>query len=594
MNSVRSRWMAFGSAAAVASLLLQWLYRRRRRNLERFKWHLALAASHVTKKDATRRPHTVDPSVSFMSRRSPVFARRGMVSSSQPLATSAGLAILRAGGTAVDAAVATAAMLCVVEPGSTDLGGDCFMLLYDAKRVGGVNGSGKSAMRQSVVDEWNPTSALCVTVPGCVAAWVDAHHKYGALPLIEVLRPAIEAAKYGFPIGPMALAAIHAHRHTLPHDFLADAKTAGDIVSRPEMATALEFIAKQGKAGFYQGPVARAIVKEVSARGGDLAEADLRSHETLFTEPIFVDFKGVRVWEHAPNAAGLVALLALSTLNHIDVDFSQMTPRLVHVLIEALRFAFADGRAVVCDPHSYQEDTTRDLLERLGRLRAQQIDLDKATAHNNLHSPAVGVSWGRDTVSFQVVDAQGRAVSAVNSTYMPFGSKIVAHGFTLQNRGYNFVVGNPKHPNALGPSKRPYHTILPCLVTDPNSGDLLATLTNMGGFMQPQGHVQHIVNLFCRNLDPQASVDAPRFCLENIDKDHVSMGPTILVEPHFGTDFLHQLQHQFGHQVRVLPLHDSYKRGNAVGKAQIIACCPKTGVLVAGSDPRADGCALGY
>lgn len=518
-----------------------------------------------------------------------MYATNGMVASSQPLATAAGLEMLRMGGTAVDAAVATAAMLCVVEPGSTDLGGDFFMLYYDRGRVAGVNGSGKSAADQPIVADWTPTSALCVTVPGCVAAWCDAHRKFGRLRLKDVLSPAIRAAKAGFPIAPLALAAIRAHRDSLPPDFLADAQRAGDVVRRPDVAAALEAVAAENKRGFYRGRVAEAIVEAVKSRGGHLSLQDLAQHQTLMTKPLCVDFRGVRVWEHAPNAAGIVALLALNTLQHLSIDFSARTPQVIHCCIEALRYAFADGRDMVCDPDNF---VLGDALSKdWGIRRANDIDVLRATAADKiccLDYPR----FGPDTVSFQVVDSEGRAVSAVNSTYMSFGSKIVSHGFTLQNRGYNFVLGQPKHPNAVGPSKRPYHTILPCIVTDPDTDDLLATLTNMGGFVQPQGHVQHVLNLFCFGLDPQASVDAPRFALAAVEDDCRNMAAEILVEPGFGADFLDDLRRR-GHILRVVQ-DDAYARGCATGKAQIIARCPRTGVLVAGSDPRADGAAMGF
>lgn len=456
------------------------------------------------------------------------------------------------------------------------------MLFHDGKEVTGVNGSGKSAAKMKDEGEWCKTSARCVTVPGCVGGWVDSHGTYGKLSLGEVLGPAIDAAENGFPIAPMSFAAVEGHRSSLPSDFLDDARRPGSIVRRPLVAQALKRIALEGSSGFYEGVVGESIVERVQSAGGDLTMNDLSGHRTLFTQPLSVKFKGVTVWEHCPNAAGLVALLALNTLNFVEDLPSTLCPRLVHAMIEALRFAFADGRAVICDPDHF--DSAHVLSDDLARRRAKQIT-DRAAPCGP------GIFAGSDTVSFQTVDSEGRAVSAVNSTYMPFGSKIVAHGFTLQNRGFNFSV-DPEHPNCRAESKRPYHTILPCLVTN-DDGELIATLTNMGGFMQPQGHVQHLVNLFHLNLDPQQSVDAPRFCFKQIDTDDKCMAKEVHVEAQYGEDFIQQLENMGHHVIRVDP-HDAYARGNAVGKAQIITRCPKTKVLVAGSDPRADGCAIGY
>ncbi|KAJ8601015.1 hypothetical protein CTAYLR_009347 [Chrysophaeum taylorii] len=493
-----------------------------------------------------------------------------MVASSQPLATEAGILMLRSGGTAVDAAVAMAAVLCVVEPGSTDLGGDFFMLVKDGGNIRGVNGSGKSPAALTMEDmPWGPTSPHAVTVPGCVAAWVDSHDKMGKLPLREVLAPAIRAAG-GFPIAPMAFAAVQEHRSSLPLDFLADATEVGAVVSRRELKTVLENIAKNGKKAFYDdGPTARAIVKAVPL----MTLEDLKAHETILnTKPLSVDFHGVTAWEHGPNAAGLVVLLALQTLRELGVtDFS--TPEAVHLMIKALKLAFRDARAVVCDP-----STCYDVELMLTTEYA--IASAKKVSDDDVIITAQQWPMGPDTASFQAVDAKGRFVSAVNSTYQAFGSKIVASGFTLQNRGFNFS-RDPAHPNCVEGAKRPYHTIIPCILT----GKIEATLTNMGGFMQPQGHVQHIVNLLFRGMDPQASVDAPRFCID-LDAD------VVRIEPTYGDEIITYLRAR-GHAVHVLP-DDNYARAKIVGKAQIITRSSSTGVLVAGSDPRADGCAMGF
>lgn len=514
------------AAAALGVAALWWLRRKKRPII------------HAQVEDDDSGPAMALTQESEFRTRSPIVATHGVVSSSQPLATNAGLDILKEGGSAVDAAVAVAAMLCVLEPGSTDLGGDCFLLIQEKDRIYGVNGSGRSGAVKDVV-----------TVPGCVAAWVDAHAHFGKLSLRRILAPAIEAAQ-GFPISTMALRAIQEHRDLT---ILKDAEEVGGIVRRPEMRRALLRIAWLGKRGFYCGPTARAITQKTT-----LTLEDLHRHKTEFTKPLSVKFMGHTVWEHGPNGAGAIVLLALQILNQFDAITT-------HLMIEALRWAIYDGR-LICDP-DFSGDWQLLLSEEHAQRRASQIT-QRASAFKTQ------LDLGCDTVSFQVV-TPAMAVSAVNSTYTAFGSKIAVEGFTLQNRGLNFTKG----VNKWEPHKRPYHTIIPCLVT--KNKQFVASLTNMGGFMQPSGHVQHLVNLLVKKMDPQASVEAPRFLIN-------SNSDVIDVEPDFDIEDLIAR----GHKINVLPA-PMYDRAKAVGKAQIVVRKPN-GVFIAGSDPRADGCALGF
>lgn len=454
----------------------------------------------------------------------------GMVASSQRVATEAGLTILRAGGNAADAAVAVAAALNVAEPTSTGLGGDCFALHFDAatRAVTALNGSGRAPaaltldlVRTQRLDPLPPFHAHTVTVPGACAGWLDLVARHGSLPLGKIFEPAIRLAEEGFPVG-----AITAHfwarglerqRGAANLDELSiegRAPRAGETFRNPGLARTLRAIAAGGADAFYRGEIAAAIARVVREAGGVMEPADLAAHASTWDEPISTTYRGMRVWECPPNGQGITALLALNLLEGFELRGQDpLGPERVHLLVEALRVAFADTRWYVADPRIAKVPVAELLSKDYAARRRALVDPKRAAADLTRGAPVAGT----DTVYFCVVDGRGNACSFINSNYMGFGTGIVPKGwgFTLQNRGHCFSL-DPAHPNALAPNKRPYHTIIPGMITRAD-GSLYAPFGVMGGFMQPQGHVQVVVGLFDDDLAPQAAVDRPRFCIEPVD-----------------------------------------------------------------------------
>ena len=539
----------------------------------------------------------------FISRRSPVLCRHGAVSSSQPLASNIGLDILKAGGNALDACVAMAAALGVTEPTSTGLGGDCFAIYYDAKReaVEGLNGSGRApaALSPSAVppehragDSLRPHSVHSVTVPGAAAGWVDALQRWGSgLSLAAVLAPAIALAEEGFPVSPITAEAWRQQEGLLQrHEgggqllIAGRAPVAGQVFRNPNLARTMRLLAEKGKDGFYSGEVAEATVSLLQSQGGLLALSDLASHRSSFPTPLSVTYGGVQVHEIPPSGQGITALIALNILSQLQPPLSQYplhSAQHLHLLIEALRLAFADTRWYVADSeHSAPTDWL--LSAEYARQRARLIDPLKATVSQQRGSPVLG----SDTVSFCAVDGQGNACSFINSNYMGFGSGFVPAGcgFSLQNRGAGFSL-HADHPNVLRGGKRPYHTIIPGMAT--RHGRLYGPFSVMGGFMQPQGHVQVLTAMLDYGLDPQSVLDLGRFCIERGEA-----GGHVCVEDGLGggdTAGLVEELRRRGHDVRLV---SSWERA-VFGRGQIIRK-DDNGVLWCGSDGRGDGCSAGY
>ena len=551
--------------------------------------------------------------LSFNSRRSPVYGRKGIVSTSQPLATSAGLEILAQGGNAADAAVAAGAALNVTEPTSTGIGGDMFALYYstDTKRVTALNGSGRAPAaltlarlkRDGFSTELPPLHAHTVTVPGACAGWFDLIEKHGSLAMEEILAPAIRLAREGFPVGPITSNAwTHGAEGQLKsapngHELTIDGRAphAGEIFRNPGLACTFEAIARGGASAFYQGEIAEAIVSVINEAGGCMSADDLASHVSTWEEPISVTYRGLRVYECPPNGQGLAALIALNILEGYDLEaLPSLSMERTHLVIEALRLAFADARWYVADPAFSNVPLEELLSKEYGHERRKFIDMQRATIDPGRGTPVSS----SDTVYLSVVDKFGNACSFINSNYWGFGTGIVPKGwgFTLQNRGYNFSL-DPAHPNALAPRKRPYHTIIPAMVTRPPSPDrspkgvlredaggevLYASYGVMGGFMQPQGHVQVLSALVDDGLDPQAALDLPRFCI-----DVEESGGRVALEEGLPGETISGLE-KIGHPVYSV---SGYNR-SLFGRGQVILRDPVTGVLSAGSDPRADGCAM--
>ncbi|KAI5925149.1 nucleophile aminohydrolase [Camillea tinctor] len=589
---------------------------------------------------------------SFMehpSRRSVVHSTKGIVSCTQPLAAKCGIEILEAGGNCVDAAVAVAAGLNMTEPCSTGIGGDMFCLFYDAatRKVSALNGSGRSgaaytleAMRRALGPEAASIpmdSVHAVTVPGAAAGWCDAVERFGSgkVDMARILAPAIELGEKGFPVSEVVAfswdrseaqirAASPNFREILKADPSAPdgvrAPRAGEIMRNPALAATFRAVATEGKKGFYSGRVAEALVEVVQSLGGLLSVDDLAHHLATGSEPvepISLPFRGqgirallkdavadgdkdqdlgLELWEHPPNGQGIVALMALGIIQELEKagaiptfapgDFNS-APYL-HAIIEALRIAFADATWFVADPGVERVPSAALLSPSYLASRASLFCASRAQPAAPEHgSPALRSS---DTVYFAVSDGAGSAVSFINSNYGGFGTCIVPRGcgFTLQNRGANFAL-QETHPNALAPRKRPYHTIIPAAVTNLHDGSLHSVFGVMGGFMQPQGHVQVLLGQVVGRLSPQQALDAPRVCISpGVKGGEGEMGMKVLVEEGMAAETVEGLR-KLGHEVEVVT-----GVGRAVfGRGQIIRwsvdAVEGVGVWSAGSDMRGDG-----
>ncbi|MGX7950010.1 gamma-glutamyltransferase family protein [Oleidesulfovibrio alaskensis] len=537
------------------------------------------------------------PVFEFASRRSPVYAPEVMVAASQPLAVSAGLDIAARGGSAADMAVAVAAVLAVVEPCSTGLGGDAFALYYDSatQHVAALNGSGKSggghtpeAVFSAGYDAVPARHGLAVTVPGACAAWCELHRKYGRLDLAEVLAPAVRLARDGFAVGPIT-ARLWATEEALLRGseggksllVRGRAPRAGERIRNHALARLLKNIARKGTAALYEGAAAAALADAVQAAGGVLTADDMSRCRAQWQTPASTVYGGVRVHECPPNGQGLVALSALNILAALSdkIKGAPVSAERLHCMIESLRLGFADGAAYIADPDFSAVPADGLLSGEYAAARAALIDSGRA-----LPQAVCGVPQSSsDTVQFCVTDRDGNACSMVNSIYMTFGSGVVVPslGMALQNRGHNFVL-RQDHPNCLAPYKRPYHTIIPCLTTHEN-GELHGVMGVMGGFMQPQGHVQILSALLDDGCNPQQALDRLRFCIQ-------PDGAASVVALEEGMDaVLADSLKARGHDVRPV---SGYAR-DLFGRGQIILRQPN-GFWEAGSDGRADGLALGF
>nr|XP_039269771.1 glutathione hydrolase-like YwrD proenzyme isoform X2 [Styela clava] len=562
----------------------------------------------------------------YISNRSVITCLHGCAASSQPLASQIGIDILKKGGNAADAAVAMAAALNVTEPCSTGLGGDAFCLFFDNKNqsVKAMNASGRSP-ENLTLDMLNSKGfdketgfpkihGLAVTVPGAAAGWIDCVEKFGSGKLSpkEILNPAIDLARNGFPVaGPHTsfswgrgektlLNSNNIHRgDMLIRHQSSDGSTTfsapkhGEIFKNPNLARVMEELSEKGKKGFYEGWVADAIVAAVKKFDGVMEKEDLLANESSFESPLSIAYKDITLWETAPNSQGIVALITLNILKNFDLkQHKPDSPEYLHILIEALKLGFADGVAYVADPSKSQVPIEGLLSKEYGKERAKLIKENCVIKMPNAGHPQ---NFGKDTVYFTVVDKDRNACSFINSNYEGFGTGIVPEGcgFTLQNRGANFSL-DPDHPNVAAPGKRTYHTIIPGMLTDSTTGELLMSFGVMGAFMQPQGHVQVLINCVEFNMNPQEALDHPRIRVSPNDTP-------VYFEEGIPVDTLEKLR-KLGHKLEGPSCGlDRFP----FGKGQAIA----TGsfwdadgfdkenlgkVLWAGSDPRCDGAACGY
>jgi len=528
---------------------------------------------------------------SFPSRRSVVMGFGGAVATSQPLAAQAGLRILMQGGNAVDAAVAVAATLNVVEPMSTGMGGDAFALVYWAKdrRVYGLNASGRApyaatpeTFHQRGLDGVPLRGALPVTVPGAAAGWADIAGRFGKLGLDTVLQPAIAYAEQGFPVTQLIANGWQGSEELLREDpeaarvYLTGGRAphAGERFVSPDLARSLRLLAEQGPDVFYRGSIAKAIAATLKKQGGLMTLQDLADHTSTWVDPIHVDYRGRRVYECPPNGQGIAALIALNILSGYDLaELGFSSGDAFHLKMEAIKLAMTDAGRYVADPEMADVPVKGLLSPTYAGTRRALIDKGQAIPAPKAGMPPTSL----DTVYLCTADAEGNAVSFINSLYMGFGSGIVAEGtgIALQNRGNLFVL-DPDHPNCIAPHKRPYHTIIPCMVTADERLSLCFGV--MGGFMQPQGHVQVLSNILDHGMDVQSALDAPRFNFQGESR--------FLIEPNLPEGVYADLRAR-GHAL-------SFEQGSIFGGGQVIQVDPESGALLAGSEPRKDGCAVAF
>ena len=538
----------------------------------------------------------------YIGRRSPALSTRGMVASSSPQASLFGLRMLASGGSAADAALAAAAGLQVTMPCQTGLGGDCFVLYYEAASgtVHALNGSGRSARglslellrREGLASALPAGHAYNVTVPGAPAAWDDLHARFGTLTREQVVAPAAELAAGGYPVAPItaglwqaAAGQLLAARHGGELLTRGRAPRAGEVMRIPTLAASLRTWGSAGADPFYTGPIAEQVVAAVREAGGVLAMEDLAAHRSEWVQPLSVDYRGKRIWECPPNGQGLAVLVALQLLGRFELPAAtgpHPDADRYHLLIECMRRGFAVAARYVADPQHAELPLSQLLDGDYAVALARHIDPRRASA------PPVGgeepVS-AADTIYLCAADAAGNACSFIGSNYMSFGTGIVPRGcgYSLQNRGAGFSL-DPRHANALAPGKRPYHTIIPGMVTNPD-GSLQAAFGVMGGFMQPQGHLQVVSALVDDAVDPQAALDRPRFQLAAGSVAALPGAPVALEE---GLEQVAGDLEGRGHRVRMV----AGAERPGFGRGQVI-WRDSEGVLWGGSDPRADGCALG-
>lgn len=524
-----------------------------------------------------------------LPRRSAVLAERGAAATSHPLATLIAIDILRAGGNAVDAAIAAAAALAVIEPAMTGIGGDCFVLIAPkgSDKVIAYNGAGRAPMAASA--EWfldhgigriPADSVHAVTVPGAVEAWCRLSEDHGKLGIDRLLQPAIDLAKKGFVVAPRVASDWARDADRLRADPAARATMlpkgkpplAGDRIALPALAKSLAAIARGGAEPFYRGWIAADLVRRLRAEGGLHRAEDFANHRGDYAAPISTTYRGVRVWECPPPGQGLTALLLLNMLGTQKPAEGALSVERCHFQIEASKLAYLERDQHIGDPDFTRVPVKRLLSAAHARTLVARIDPGRA-----MPAPAQALAPHPDTTYLTVVDKDRTAVSFINSIYYGFGSGRMGpkSGVLLQNRGACFVV-DPGHPNSIGPGKRSLHTIIPAMAT--KGGRPLVSFAVMGGHFQPVGQAHVLGNMLDYGMDPQAAIECPRLFFEE---------GAVTVEAGVPDSLRLELL-RLGH--KIVPADPA----EPLGGGQAIAIDWKRGVLVAGSDPRKDGLALGY
>ncbi len=519
--------------------------------------------------------------------RSTVMTPRTLIATSHPLAVQAGLEILRAGGNAVDAAVTAAAVLHVVEPMSTGLGGDLFALVWHSKskRLFGLNASGW-APRGATIEEYRKRGfrempqegILSVTVPGAPRGWQALLERFGTRPLSALLEPAIEYATRGFPVTEIVSERWQQYEEKLRRykntadTYLLDGRAprASQLFRNERLAQTFQLLARWGIEAFYEGEIAMQIVRESQKQKGMLTLQDLKSYQAAWVEPLSTSYRNVAIYELPPNTQGLIALLALNIVEGFRLaEMEHNSVEYLHLLIEGIKRAFADGRWYIADPKFIEVPMERLLSKAYAAERRALIGKQARP-----EGPMGALEGG--TAYITVVDEERNVVSLIESLFMPFGSGIAVGdtGILLQNRGALFSL-DPSHPHCLKPRKRPYHTIMPAMVF--RHGRPWLSFGVVGGFMQPQGHLQLLCNIIDHGMGLQQAVEAPRFRFYE--------GNRVALEEEIPEKTRKALQ-ELGHEIITA---DGY-----FGGAQAILIDPENDILQGGSDPRKDGCAQGY
>lgn len=524
----------------------------------------------------------------YASRRRVVHAKRGMVCTSQPLAAQAGLTILQQGGNAIDAAIATAICQTIVEPTNNGLGSDCFALVWTGGKLHGLNGSGYAPQRltpeavaASGATEKMPLRGWeAVTVPGAPSAWAELHKRFGRLPFAKLFEPAIYYAEQGYPVSPIvarfwqegidALTPYKNNPAIAPWFATFDvygngvAPQTGELVTLSDHAKTLRILADSYCESYYRGELAQKLVEFSDKTGGYLSLEDLADYRAEWVEPVHINYHGYDVWEMPPNGHGITALMALNILKDMEIG-AKDTGDTFHKQIEAMKLAFADGMHYIADPR-YMQTRVEELLS--DAYAAQRRALIGETALEPTH----GKPFCGGTVYLCTADGEGNMVSFIQSNYKDFGSGIVlpGYGINLNDRGAGFSL-NPELDDYLAPRKKPYHTIIPGFLT--HEGEAVGPFGVMGAYMQPQGHVQVIMNTVDWLLNPQSALDAPRW--------QWIAGKEIWLESSVAPEIVEDLRRR-GHEVRVLEDDTTFGRGEIIWR-------DSNGVLAGATEPRADG-----
>lgn len=522
--------------------------------------------------------------------RSTVYAPRGTIATSQPLATAAGLEVLQDGGNAVDAAVTAAAVLNVTEPHMTGAGGDVFAILWlaDEERLTGLSSHGRAGSLATAEElrsrghvEMPTAGAEAVTVPGAVAGWAALLEEHGTISLAEALAPAIRIAREGFPVTPIIADQWAGRTDYLMEDsgaratYLIDgerAPKAGEWFRNPDLARSFRTLAEEGSSAMYGGELGRKIVRGVRELGGFLTLDDLRNHEVEWVQPLSAEFGDYTLWELPPATQGVAALEMLRILQPFDLEaMGHNSARYLHHLVEAKKLAFADMQRHVADP-DFMEIEAEALLDD-AFVRERRDELDPGAAAERVE-PGRALT-DSETIYLSAADSDGNMISFINSVFSYFGSGVVVPGtgFVLQNRGAGFTL-EEGHPNRIAPGKKPFHTLIPGFVT--RGGEPWMAFGVMGGSMQPQGHVQVLLNLALFGMDPQEAIDAPRF-------RHYG-GRTVGLETPVA-DGVRDALRDLGHEVRDIG-------PGSTGGAQAVIRLPRG--WAGASDPRKDGMAAGH